>query len=79
MSGTGDAIGVQVVPESRDSSIFTEPLKPTEVQVILCVLLTAQVSPPLGAVTVIILILTAAKACSVGTPGVVPPAVLKFT
>jgi len=44
---------VQVVPPSLDRSILTLPATPTDVQVIVWVVPTFQVSPPLGAVTVI--------------------------
>ena len=44
----------QVTPESRESSIFTPPLKPTEAHFIVCWLPAAQFSPPLGARMVIL-------------------------
>ena len=55
LGAEGDIV-VQVAPESRDISIFTCPPIPTEVQVILWVLPAIQLSPPLGAVTTIMLL-----------------------
>jgi hypothetical protein len=49
----GDPILLQVAPESLDSSIFTPPLKPTAVQVMLWLLPLSQVSPPFGEIKVI--------------------------
>ena len=46
-------ITVQVVPPFRDRSILTDPVIPTDDQVIGWVEPTAQLSPPLGEVTVI--------------------------
>jgi hypothetical protein len=51
--GVDPRIVVQVVPPFRDSSTLTLPVIPTDVQVIVWVLPTFQLSPPLGAVTVI--------------------------
>jgi hypothetical protein len=48
-----DGIMFHVAPESRDTSILTPLMEPTEVQVIFWVLPTGQLSPPLGATMVI--------------------------
>jgi hypothetical protein len=52
--GEAAMIFVQVAPPSLDMSMLTLPEIPTDVQVIVWVVPTFQLSPPLGAVTVMV-------------------------